>query len=254
MIRLITTIRRLSQIFSTASFYSLWGCSLFRDKKFHESIFYFCYSLLILCPACKEEGYHTYQPTKADSIAHEQLIKRACVQLAGIRHLIRNGDLVTRTGNDFTSESIRSLNRRDKTYSHCGIASIEHDSIFIYHALGGDFNPDQKIRRDPFELFAEPYSNKGTGIFRFHLPDSITASFAAAARRYYQSDITFDMDFNLLTDNKMYCSEFVYKSLLKGSKLKLHFNLSRIGDFEFIGVDDLCLHPDCKPMAQIVYK
>ncbi len=61
--------------------------------------------------------------------------------------------MVLRTGNDFTSESLRQLSFTDKTYSHCGIASIENDSIFIYHALGGEWNPDEKLRRDPIELF-----------------------------------------------------------------------------------------------------
>lgn len=252
MIRLITTIRRLSRNFTTASFYLALVYRNFPFKQILKPLCYFGCCLLFVCTACKEQGYQTYHPSYADSVAHDQMIKRALVQLSAIRRLIRNGDLVTRTGNDFTSESLRSLNRRNKTYSHCGIASIEHDTVFVYHALGGDFNPDQKIRRDPFELFAEPYNNKGTGIFRFHLPDSITSSFAITARQYYLSDITFDMDFDLLTDNKMYCSEFVYKSLLKAGKL--HFNHSHIGDFEFIGVDDLCLHSDCKPIAQIVYK
>src|SRR5436189_2330486 len=102
---------------------------------------------LILCvSACENNNsYKTFVPTKEDSVLQSAVIKRAYIQIAGIKTSIQNGDLVTRTGNDFTSQSLRSLNQRDKTYSHCGIASIEHDSVFVYHALGGDFNPDQKI-------------------------------------------------------------------------------------------------------------
>ena len=166
--------------------------------------------------------------------------------------MIQDGDMITRTGNDFTSESLRSLNQRDKTFSHCGIASIEHDSIFIYHALGGDFNPDQKIRRDPIEFFADPYTNKGIGMFRFEIADSIKKQFASTARELFRQEIMFDMDFDLKTDDRMYCAEFVYKCFVKAGNGTLSFNHSHIKQFEFIGVDDLFLQPLCKKQAQIV--
>ena len=85
------------------------------------------------------------------------------------KKIIKQGDLIVRTGKDFTSEMMRLLSAKDKTYSHCGIASIEHDSLFVYHAIGGEWNPDQKLRRDPFEIFCNPYENRGFGIFRYKL-------------------------------------------------------------------------------------
>ena len=211
--------------------------------------------LIFFVLSCKNKSaYRSFIPTKEDSLLQAAVIKRAYIQIAGIKGSIQTGDLVTRTGNDFTSQSLRSLNQTDKTYSHCGIASIEHDSVFIYHALGGDFNPDQKIRRDAIEYFAEPYSNKGIGIFRFTVADSIKQQFALVAKEFFDHGIMFDMDFDLGTDDRMYCAEFVYKSFIKASRNKLVFNHSHIKQFEFIGVDDLFLHPQCKIQAQLVYK
>ena len=91
------------------------------------------------------------------------------IQFTRMRKLIQNGDLILRTGRDFTSEIMRQLSTKDKTYSHCGIASIEHDSVFVYHSIGGEWNPDQKLRRDPFEIFCNPFENRGFGIFRYKL-------------------------------------------------------------------------------------
>ncbi|MEO7043704.1 MAG: hypothetical protein ABI091_00250, partial [Ferruginibacter sp.] len=132
--------------------------------------------------------------------------------------------------------------------------SIENDSVFVYHALGGDWNPDQKIRRDPFVLFAEPYSNNEIGIFRFDMDQIEIANLIKVTKNFYDEGISFDMAFDLKTDDKMYCAEFVYKCLVKGSGGKLHFPLSHIGKFEFIGVDDIILHPDCKKQIHLVYK
>jgi Permuted papain-like amidase enzyme, YaeF/YiiX, C92 family len=211
--------------------------------------------LIFFITSCETKNpYRSFVTTKEDSVLQVAIIKRAYLQIAGIKGTIQNGDLVTRTGNDFTSQSLRSLNQRDKTYSHCGIASIEHDSVFVYHALGGDFNPDQKIRRDAIEDFAEPYSNKGIGIFRFVVDDSTKQNFALAAKSFFQVGVMFDMDFDLKTDDRMYCAEFVYKSFMKASGNKLVFNHSHIKLFEFIGVDDIFLHPQCKLLAQLVYK
>lgn len=62
------------------------------------------------------------------------------------------------------------------------------------------------------------------------------------------------MDFDLATDDRMYCAEFIYKSFMKASKQQLQFNTSHINNFNFIGVDDIFLHPLCKKMAEVRYK
>lgn len=193
-------------------------------------------------------------PTARDSAEKLQFINRAFCSIAAIKKNIYSGYLVTRTGNDFTSRQLSTLNRRNKIYSHCGIASIENDSLFIYHAVGGEWNPGEKLKRESWEQFAEPFSNKGVGIFRFQIPKEIENKLIATVQNFYISKLPFDMDFDLSTDDKMYCAEFIYKSFLKASDYTLQFNHSYIRNFKFIGVDDLFLHPLCSMQAEIVYK
>lgn len=187
----------------------------------------------------------------ADSLKEQQRIDEAYTQINSTAALIHTGDLITRTGNDFTSESLRMLNRQDKTYSHCGIASIENDSVFVYHALGGEFNPDQKIRRDALQLFAEPYDNRGIGIYRYDISRKDINALMLRVKNLFESGVMFDMQFDLQTDERMYCAEFVYKCYQNGTALR--FTQSHINDFVFIGVDDLFKHPLCKPVKSIRY-
>lgn len=211
--------------------------------------------LIFFMSSCRPESNFKLQVTnKADSIKKEQQILRAFGQIISIKKEISTGDIVTRTGNDFTSENLRNLCTRDKTYSHCGIASWEKDSLFIYHAVGGEWNPDEKLRRDSWELFAEPYSNKGVGVFRFVIPDSINKNLIKTVQDYYREGLAFDMKFDLATDEKMYCAEFIYKAYMKASYNQLQFHKSRIGDFEFVGPDDIFLHPWCKKIGGFLYK
>jgi hypothetical protein len=212
--------------------------------------------LIFLCTAsCGRTGnYNSFTPTKEDSLQHARVMERAFIQIDAAKKTIATGDLILRTGNDFTSESLRSLNQRDKTYSHCGIASIEHDSLFVYHSLGGEWNPDQKIRRDPFEFFAEPYSNRGIGIYRFQLAEADISGLMITVKNLYRMGIMFDMKFDLESNDRMYCAEFVYKCYLMGTNGKLQFGSSHLGKFEFIGIDDLFLQPMCKEQKKILYQ
>ena len=211
--------------------------------------------LIFFLLSCNSKNdYHPLIISKSDSIAEAQKNARAFSQIDSVKKMITTGDLVVRTGNDFTSESLRSLNQRDQTYSHCGIASIENDSLFVYHSLGGEWNPDQKIRRDPLEVFAEPYSNRGIGVYRFSLSEPEVKTLMVTVKKLHDMGIMFDMKFDLKSNDHMYCAEFVYKSYVMGTNGKLRFNISHIGNFAFIGVDDLFLQPLCKEQMKILYK
>src|SRR5205085_3574355 len=63
--------------------------------------------------------------THNDSLEIHSRDLRAFQTIQQAKHLVGQGDMILRTGNDFTSESLRRLSTKDKTYSHCGIASIE---------------------------------------------------------------------------------------------------------------------------------
>ena len=210
--------------------------------------------IFFACSCSSHPEYGKLVMSKSDSLAEDQKNQRAFIEIDSAKKIIASGDLILRTGNDFTSTSLKRLNQRDQTYSHCGIASIENDTLFVYHSLGGDWNPDQKIRRDPLEVFGEPYSNRGIGIYRFPLSTAEINNLIVTVKRLHDMGVMFDMKFDLESNDHMYCAEFVYKSFLMGTKGKLQFPTSRIGTFNFIGVDDIFLHPQCKEQKRILYK
>ena len=232
---------------------SLTDLNIIPEMK-NKRVIRWLFGCLIFFTSCSR----TPAPAPAASSTPEELVpanRRAEIEaaLAKMKKMIRTGDVITRTGNDFTSQSLRSLNRRDKTFSHCGIASIEHDSLFIYHALGGEWNPDQTLLRESFEGFTEPADNRAAGIFRFKMPAEMNKKLIATVQGFYHGKVKFDMAFDLKTDDKLYCAEFVYKSFLRASDSTIRFNHSFIRDFEFIGVDDITMHPLCEKIALFNY-
>lgn len=205
--------------------------------------------LLFFCFACGHKNSET-GPIPQDPGAGSL---RAGHIIDSITGSIRTGDLIARTGNDFTSYCLRQFCQTDDTYSHCGIASIENDSVFVYHALGGDFNPHQKILREPLALFAAPLANHGFGVFRFSIDDLQQQKLLLETKTAYRRGIPFDMDFDLETDEQMYCSEFTAKMYRRCYGNDTMFTASRIGSFDFLAPDNLFTHPYCRAVFRGSY-
>ena len=211
--------------------------------------------LLVFTTGCNHaSSYNQLKLTHVDSAVIALKNERAFAAIERIKPLIVQGDMILRTGNDFTSESLRQLSFTDKTYSHCGIASIENDSIFVYHALGGEWNPDERLRKDPLELFCNPLENRGFGVYRFTFDALQTKSLDSIVRAWYKKGVMFDMKFDLATNDRLYCAEFVSKAIGAASNGKINFATSRINNFEFVAVDNLFLNKYCAEKNRTKYQ
>lgn len=168
--------------------------------------------------------------------------------------LLKDGDLVLRTGKDFISLSLRQFSVHNKTYSHCGLIRIEGSRVYVYHAIGGEDNPDARLRRDSFETFCDPEYNSGFGIFRYRLDPLQMHRLDSLVDLYYKERIRFDMKFDLNTDSSFYCAEFVYKAVERATKNDAFFSLSHIGNFKYVAIDNLFLTPYARPVYQTVFR
>ena len=209
--------------------------------------------LLFFVASCTQPVETQSNIAKADSIAEYKKIESSLHKIDLIKRKVRSADLILRTGKDYTSDLIKNISAHDKTYSHAGIANWENDTLFVYHAMGGEWNPDQKIRRDPFELFCNPYENRGFGIYRYHISESQQKNIIAFIQDCYHRNITFDMQFDLDTDNKMYCTELVYKAIKRATSDSIHLITSTESNRTFVSVDDLFINPFCSQIKRISF-
>lgn len=202
---------------------------------------------------------HTKQESPAldasqkDSAMEEKKASAALKKMIAMKVLVHSGDLILRTGKDYTSELMRRLSQEDQTYSHCGIASWERDTLFVYHALGGEWNPDQKLRRDLFEWFCNPYENRGFGIFRYQINKTQQHQIIAASQDFYRHGAKFDMQFDLATDDRLYCSEFVFKTIRKATNDSIALHTTTINHITFVAIDNLFLNPFCNEIKSVSF-
>lgn len=187
-----------------------------------------------------------------------------CVKIKDGRTLLKEGDLVVRLNRDPSSRYIKYFNRRDKRYSHSGIVLFENGYPYVYHIVNGYENPDEKLRRDSLAKFCDPNRNMAYGIFRYEISADEISRLKEIIHKLYRSGIRFDNVFNFKTDDRMYCSEMISKSLAVATDKRIlieptpltsveatflsaygHLPFSYTNNLGVVSIDDLYLNGYC---------
>jgi hypothetical protein len=189
--------------------------------------------------------------------------------IANAAKQVKDGDLITRAGNDVISASLRNYNKQDKAYSHSGIAFVEDGKVVVYHSYTGAENPDGKMLREPFDSFCSPKGRLGIGIFRYAIDSAEITAFKQAVIGHYKSKVTFDKKFNLADDSELYCSELIAKSMKKATNGRVvipttvvkNFKVKDPGlknkkfkIFEYIAVDNLYMNSFCTEVLRLSFE
>lgn len=213
--------------------------------KGYSYIFLFLLFLLLSCRQKKQDIPAGISPA---------LLAADYTLIDNVTPLIKNGDVIFRNGNDEVSRAARSMNRKDTSFSHCGLVFVEHDSVFVYHAIGGMYNPNQRLRRDPLDSFCNPSENNAFGIYRYALKKDQTDKLRAQVTAHYRAGLKFDLFFNFQSDEVMYCSEFVFKSLNKSvdGALSKYVRLDTIP--YGVTTDDIFLNENCRLIKRQSFK
>lgn len=166
--------------------------------------------------------------------------------------LIIEGDIMLRSGNDFISTALAELNVRDKTYSHCGIVlKGANGELLVAHSIGGEDNPDQQLIIEPIKSWLNPDNIDGFGVVRYDMDSEQVSNLKLIIAEQYAQPVRFDMDFDLETDDRLYCSEFVSKALLHVLKDSLVYHIDTLYSKPIIGVDNLFLNSKARFICKV---
>lgn len=168
-------------------------------------------------------------------------------------HLVKNGDLVVRAGNDAISNLFKKMNNKDQTYSHAGLIFIENGYPFVYNVIGNAHEPNASIKRDSLNSFISGYDNLGFAVYRFALNNKQIKSLHRQSINYYLEKIKFDPYFDLETDQELYCTEFIYKAITKATGDNNFFPYTQRSEFKYISVDNLFISKGTKLICKITY-
>jgi len=185
---------------------------------------------------------------------------------------LKEGDLVVRRGRDMISYTIRQFNRTDHFYSHAGLVFYEHNKAFIYHIYPDESDAGSQFFKDSLRTFADPFKNDGYAIYRYNLDSTELKYLKTEVLLLYNKGIRFDIKFDQRTDDAMYCSEMIRKTLLKATQnriaikedkltndeikffsKKLNIPASEGNNRRIVAIDNLYLNNSCKFIQQFVY-
>jgi hypothetical protein len=63
----------------------------------------------------------------------------------------------------------------------------------------------------------------------------------------------FDMKFDLSSNERMYCSEFVYKSIKEACQNRISLPTTTINHIKFIAPDNLYINPKCVEIKRVIF-
>ena len=75
----------------------------------------------------------------------------------------------------------------------------------------------------------------------------------SVAQKFYSQGIMFDMQFDLASDKRMYCTEFVYKAVEAASNHKIQLSTDHIKSIKFVAPDDLFINPACIEIKRVIF-
>jgi hypothetical protein len=194
--------------------------------------------------------------------------------VAEARTMIKDGDLILRTGTDYSSEQVKLFSKDDKTYSHGGIAFHDSGDIYVYHVVPDYYHITDKVRKEKLDSFCNPAQNLGFGIARYKMDSAETGTFRRYLDKQFRAKIPFDIRFQLNTDDSMYCSEMIKKGLILATNGRITLANDRLTDRskykmisqyfkvpekvfanrEYVPIDQLFLHQNCEFIKRFTYE
>ena len=168
-------------------------------------------------------------------------------------NILRTGDLLVRHGKGFVSDCMLKFNNCEEKYSHSGIIHREGNRVFVYNSIGGESRENNSMLKEPLDMFVHPDIAFNFGIYRYDLDSVHITSLDSMLTAYYKSGLEFDLDFDMYSEDKMYCSEIIYKTMIFVSKDKNYLPLSRVDGKPYVAIDDLYLNSHCKHILEYTY-
>lgn len=154
--------------------------------------------------------------------------------------LFRSGDIIFRDGRGFLSMAFRKMSLISPEYSHAGIIHREGEKVFVYHVIGGEGNQTNLMRKEPLNNFCSPQESNSFGVYRSDLNGKQIDSLAGY---YFSKRLNFDTKFDLSSDDKMYCTELVYRILINISGKNNFIPLTTLSGVDYVACDNIFLSP-----------
>ena len=187
--------------------------------------------LLLICTS----GYHS----KAKRNNYLQTVHSASS--------FQTGDIILRESNGFLAAVFKSFSLKEKKYSHAGFILKEDAGYFVCHFIDGSTSGYIKVKLDDFistdecssyAIYRPSYSAKQQQCINDCINDPLN------------KQLQFDDRFELKSNKSLYCTEWIYKCLLKAGFV---IPTTKVNSIEYIAPDNLYINNFTKIITYVEY-
>ncbi|UMB61633.1 hypothetical protein MHL31_05365 [Lutibacter sp. A80] len=145
---------------------------------------------------------------------------------------LKNGDLILRAGKS-TESYLVHLADNSSEFTHIGIIIIERNQPYVIHAVP---HKNHTLKKDLLGDFLDPKKTSSYAIYRSNYTSITLNKVVNEAKNFYVNKYTFDNEYNLNTDTKLYCSELILKAF---NNVGIHLNVNAKSFNFVIGEHDI---------------
>ena len=130
--------------------------------------------------------------------------------------VLKDGDLVFRKGRSIASRVVL-ITDRASSYSHVGVIYMLNKIPYVIHTVPDESeNGFDYVKMEKLSVFFSSDKASRGSVFRLREQYENSAKLAAlTAKSYFDNKIIFDDAFDLKSENKLYCTELVWKAFQK---------------------------------------
>lgn len=124
-----------------------------------------------------------------------------------------NGDLVFRRGVSFESQIVLLADRQSE-YSHVGMIYNIGDKPFVIHSVPLETGTENEfIKLESLEKFLSTQKAERFALYRYDNEfNNVSQKASTFAYDCYLQNYSFDDDYDLKSDSKLYCTELIWKA------------------------------------------
>lgn len=132
---------------------------------------------------------------------------------------LKDGDIILRRGYGVDSTISTNFSQGEKRYSHVGFISQTDKGTFVIHVVEDKEKSLNGLYIESLGDFLDKVSI--WAIYRYNFSQKNSKKLMNYIDDLKKKNITFDIEFNLDDDEKMYCSEFIYKVINRTTEKEL---------------------------------
>lgn len=150
------------------------------------------------------------------------------VEFMDVSQQLQNGDLIFRRGRSVESQAVLISDRKSQ-YSHVGIVYIENKIPYIIHVVPGENKAgSDHVKKEKIDDFLSLKKASAFAVFRSDYSQEIINRAALNALRSFQKKRVFDTDYNLNSDDRLYCTELVIKAYERAINQSLNLKTTQL--------------------------